>query len=100
MSSRRVLIEKIPLVPKKEAIGARVEELRHIISECQEEINELKSLCLHEKYEVGYYSWRIGSMDLRRICSYCKEVLGEHPSTLEQTDYYNANGNILNRQVQ
>jgi len=97
MNSRRALIEKVTAFPKKSALNFRIRELRNIISECQDEIKTLQTLCLHEQYDVVYYSWRIGSMELRRTCSYCNELLVEHPSISEQEDYYSKHGNVLNR---
>lgn len=98
MRVRRVLIEKIPLVPTKGAMVSRVSELGHIISECQEEIKRLRESCRHDKYDIGYYSWRIGCMDLKRMCSYCRIPIGE-PSPEEQQKYYSEYGNILNRPI-
>jgi hypothetical protein len=86
MGTRRVLIEKLPEAPTGKALHSRMMDLSRTITECQQEMEELRKLCKHEKYELGNYSWRIGSIELKKLCSYCWEVLGD-PSDEERKAY-------------
>lgn len=46
-------------------------------------MNELKGICKHENYALSYFSWRIGAMDVRYICSECDTVLSKMPTQKE-----------------
>ncbi len=48
----------------------------------------LQRECPHDKYEVQWFSWRIGAKDLRRICVDCSKVVG-NPSEEEMTIFNN-----------
>ncbi|MDP2692823.1 MAG: hypothetical protein Q8O88_04255 [bacterium] len=86
MSTRRVLIEKIPATSQGKALKSRMIDLSKTISECKEEMKRLRELCKHEKYELGNYSWRIGHIELKKLCSYCWTSLGD-PSIEEREAY-------------
>jgi hypothetical protein len=75
---------------KEEEIKERVGEIYDTIDKLQKELDLLREECSHDDYEVGYYSWRIGSLSIKRICKYCGEVLGE-PTKEEQEQFLNEN---------
>jgi len=60
-----------------EEIKTQVDIMQKEREACTAEIDRLKKLCTHDKYELGYYSWRIGSCDIKKICAYCGEILGD-----------------------
>jgi hypothetical protein len=45
------------------------------ITAAQKEIEEIRAKCTHPKYKVGWYSWRIGAMDPKRLCVDCDQIL-------------------------
>lgn len=49
----------------------RVIELEKQIRVAEEEITMIQQSCDHNEYHIGYYSWRVGCLDVRRICNIC-----------------------------
>lgn len=45
-------------------------------------IEELRRMCEHPGYRVGWYSWRVGAQAPKRLCNDCDHVMGE-PSAEE-----------------
>lgn len=68
----------------------RVDEIYSTIKSLQEELDKLRSECSHPKYHVGYYSWRVGSIDVVKICDHCNENLGV-PSKQEVDEFLKDN---------
>ena len=64
----------------------RVTEIYKELETLQEELKDLKKNCSHDSYRIGYFSWRIGCIDTKKLCSHCDEVLGE-PS-IEEADAF------------
>ena len=71
-------------------IQTRVAEIYALKIKLDEEIAQLQSECQHPEYEVGWYSWRIGCMELKRICCHCRKILGD-PSDKERFEYRDGN---------
>ncbi len=46
-----------------------------VISMATEWLNDMRANCKHPVTHRGLYSWRIGSIEERTICSDCGEVL-------------------------
>lgn len=61
----------------------RVEELFQVIKEAHEEISKIQGECKHEDWDIGYYSWRPGNIEIRRICKFCRAPLGVPPTPEE-----------------
>ena len=55
----------------------RVEKLFKIIRDANLELVQIRKKCKHTDYEVGYFSWRVGLVQILKICSNCKETMGE-----------------------
>ena len=49
----------------------RMAELYEIIKNSGLEIEKIQKECLHPNFEVGWYSWRAGALDVRRSCLEC-----------------------------
>lgn len=64
----------------------RVDELYQQIKDAQAELEVIKENCPHENYRIMYYSWRPGSMVLKRLCSDCDQVVGD-PTEAEEAEY-------------
>jgi hypothetical protein len=63
---------------------SRIFELYEIIRNAQNELEELRKSCTHQNYNVGYYSWRVGAMEVARICTDCDACLpGITPEEIE-----------------
>ncbi|VVB53294.1 Uncharacterised protein [uncultured archaeon] len=45
------------------------------IEALHEEIKQIRMKCTHPSYKVGWHSWRVGSMNPKRLCTECDEVL-------------------------
>lgn len=58
----------------------QIERLYQQQSELAAEINNIRLNCPHEHYVIAYYSWRIGTLEPRRICKACDFVLNEMPT--------------------
>jgi hypothetical protein len=61
---------------------ALVSEHTVFMERYQREISELQKACTHEKYQVGWYSYRIGANSLMQICECCGHIIG--PPTREE----------------
>lgn len=59
-----------------EEIKTKVKEIKESIKLLQDELAKIKSECTHKDYHVGFYSWRIGVVDVVKICDYCSENIG------------------------
>ncbi len=59
-----------------EEIKSRVKEINESIKSLQDELTKIKSECSHDNYHVGFYSWRVGVVDVVKICDYCSENIG------------------------
>jgi len=70
----------------KNRIKERVETLYKIIKDSNIELEELRKVCKHEDFEVGYYAWGgPAHVHVQKICIYCKEALGT-PTEQEKID--------------
>ena len=58
-----------------EEIKSEVELCYESIKSANERLVLLRSKCKHEDTFEGNYSWRIGSVFLANICSYCGQVV-------------------------
>lgn len=58
-----------------EEIQQECEKAYAQIRESETQIKEVRAICKHEKTFEGNYSWRIGSIEVAEICSYCGEVM-------------------------
>lgn len=68
---------------KKEQIAEQIK----IIGDATAKLEELRESCEHkEGYTVGWFSWRVGAMDLSRICGVCKMPSGD-PSDEERATF-------------
>lgn len=74
-----------------EKLKNRVHEIYENIESLEKELKRLKKKCSHDSYRVGYYSWRIGSIDVTKLCNYCDKMLGK-PSTEEIEKFNSENG--------
>ncbi len=54
----------------------RVKEIHNQIKELQDELGIIKKECSHNKYNIGFYSYRIGSTEISKICDDCGENIG------------------------
>ena len=61
----------------------RVDEIYDTIKSLQKELDDLRNICSHEDYNVGYFSWRPGNMDVVKICSHCSKNIG--PASKEES---------------
>jgi len=61
---------------------SRADELYEVIRVANAELEQIRKACDHIGYHVGWYSWRLGSMEPRRICDVCHADIAE-PSQLE-----------------
>ena len=59
----------------KNLIKIETEKNYKQIAKSQARLEELRSICKHEKTYEGNYSWRIGAMQLAEICEYCGEMI-------------------------
>lgn len=53
----------------------RIAELQLMMTQAQQEIQNIKESCSHDEYFIGYWSWRVGSMQPARICSICNDCI-------------------------
>lgn len=58
----------------------QVENLFNTIKECHESIAKIQASCDHKDWDIGYYSWVPGAIDIRRICKDCRAPLGIPPT--------------------
>jgi len=58
----------------------RITMLQEEIQLAQEEITNIQESCEHSEYRLGKYSWRIGNVNVRRICNICDKVLLTYPT--------------------
>jgi hypothetical protein len=65
---------------------SRITEIYDQIKLLNEEIELIRSRCLHNTYHIGMFSWRVGSMEEKRICCECHKPLGD-PSDEELKEY-------------
>lgn len=54
-----------------------VQSLYDQIKAATERLNEIRQSCIHPVFYEGYYSWRPGCIDPKKLCSVCGEVLGD-----------------------
>jgi len=54
----------------------RINQINSKIAELNEKREAIIKECKHEKYRIANYSWRIGVIDVVRMCSICDEHLG------------------------
>jgi hypothetical protein len=64
----------------------KIDKLYRAIKEANEKLEDLRKECPHEDYCVMYYSWRVGSMSLKRLCKQCDQVVGD-PTDSEIEEY-------------
>lgn len=64
----------------------RVDEIYDTIKSLQEELDNLRDICSHDDYHIGYFSWRPGNMDISKICDHCNKNLG-HASKEESDNF-------------
>ena len=65
---------------KPEEIKSKKVKLQAELNKCLEELENLKSICKHEKTEKQLYSYRIGCVDEVYMCDYCDEIINNHSS--------------------
>jgi len=68
----------------------RIKELVKIREKALKEIEKLQDKCLHEKCYIGYFSWRIGSIFIYKICDTCGEAI--RMATKEEMDKFSKSG--------
>ena len=69
-------------LPRWWMIRERVEKLCEVIEAANDELEAIRQMCPHSQHEIGWYSWRIGSMAPAKICTACRCNLGS-PSQVE-----------------
>jgi|GEM_PF-5186773 hypothetical protein len=52
-----------------------VDKIYKRMNSAQRDLDKLRSGCSHPSYYVGWYSWRAGNMEPRRLCLECDAVL-------------------------
>ena len=52
-----------------------VDKLYTQIEEAQKNLDTIRQECKHEKFRLGLYSWRVGSVVPQRICEECDAVV-------------------------
>lgn len=67
-------------------IKIRIDEINIQRTKFNSEIRELQERCKHEEYNIDYYSWRIGSMSIAKLCKFCYKNLGQ-PTTEELNNF-------------
>lgn len=60
-----------------EEVSKRVGEIHLSLRKLKEELGTIKENCSHDNYHIGNWSWRVGAIDLARICNYCQDNIGE-----------------------
>lgn len=71
----------------KDLVKQNLDSLYQQRDEINKQIAKVREMCKHEDYHISYYSYRIGSFDVVRLCDYCGENLGE--PTEEETKKFN-----------
>lgn len=66
----------------------RIKELEDQIHGARQEITMIQQSCDHNEYYIGYYSWRIGAMNVTRICNICGLPLTNDPATSDEYDQF------------
>ena len=56
-------------------MNSRVAELFEIIRKAEAELANIRSVCLHTSWFVGFWSWRPGSDHPSRICNECQNCI-------------------------
>lgn len=64
----------------------RVDELYQTIAAANAELETIRKGCAHPAYEVGWWSWRLGSTEPARICLSCRTNVSR-PSQAEINDF-------------
>lgn len=54
----------------------RVGKLLELIESAGNELKAIRQACPHSQHEMGWYSWRIGSMGPARLCVACLGNVG------------------------
>lgn len=54
----------------------RLNQINNKIRELEEERDTMQKECKHESYRIVNYSWRIGALDVVRLCTICDNHLG------------------------
>lgn len=67
-------------------IKDQIDHYESIILQAQEELRNLKSLCSHKTYFIGWWSERVGRQDPARICQTCHSNAGQ-PSQKEINEF-------------
>ena len=56
------------------------------IKVANDKLVKLRAICKHPNTHKGLYSWRIGCIEERDICSYCGEVLPNSDRNVQVSD--------------
>ncbi len=59
-----------------ELIRSEIGSLRKVIADAGARIQFLQESCRHPGYQVGWWSWRPGAMEPRKICDVCHAPIG------------------------
>jgi hypothetical protein len=73
-------------------MNTRIQDLFKQIADAQQEIAEIREDCPHMHYELGLWSWRIGCVNIRRICTECGDVLTGQITEEERNEFNKTNG--------
>jgi len=75
---------------EKDEIRNRVDELYSSAKKINEELNEIRSSCIHDEYRIENYSWRPGNITPVKMCKFCDELLGK-PGDEEIAEFIESN---------
>lgn len=68
--------------------ASKIAQLLTIISTLQTKLDELRSGCNHTGgYHVGNWSWRVGCLEVRRICNTCQMPTKDPVSNEELVEF-------------
>ena len=56
-------------------MNPRIQELFDIIKKANDELNEIRKTCSHPNYYKGLWSWRVGCINVTKICSECNDFI-------------------------
>ena len=80
-------------------IRRRVKFIYEKRQELLDELDEIIKKCPHIQYRIGKWSWRVGNIDDRRICTDCEHTLPGSPSNEEIKQFNSENNNGQGRKI-
>lgn len=57
-------------------IRKKRDEIQKKLKEAEKELDELRKSCKHSEFKIKDINFGRGTLELRRVCKFCEQVLG------------------------